>query len=65
MAAAAARVVMAGIVTVANVWAAGGDTQPAMRCQQRRDHPPNFHLLSILQFCFPSFILKALPRSGI
>ena len=39
MAAAAARVVMAGIVTVANVWAAGGDTQPAMRCQQRRDHP--------------------------
>ena len=27
MAAAAARVVMAGIVTVANVWAAGGDTR--------------------------------------
>ena len=29
MAAAAARVVMAGIVTVANVWAAGGDAVSA------------------------------------
>ena len=65
MAAAAARVVMAGIVTVANVWAAGGDTRAVHSGVSSVEITLACNLLSILQFCFPSFILKALPRSGI
>ena len=55
MAAAAARVVMAGIVTVANVWAAGGDTRAVHSGFSSVDitHP---HVI-----CFQSFNFVSLP----
>lgn len=59
MAAAAARVVMAGIVTVANVWAAGGDTR-AVRAVSAASISP-----SKLSTAFnPSILYPFLDSSG-
>ena len=56
MAAAAARVVMAGIVTVANVWAAGGDTR-AVRAVSAASISPS--KLSFASF-YPSILYPCL-----